>query len=124
MIETRVSISSSEQIVIDPAQQLTIVTEHIKEMQRIAVSPEASAFNGVAKLLTMCTAEEIYRRTEVEMGSISNFEQTRDGKMFKDLAIKRFERSAADKDVKQPENIRPPIVLYQVISFLRDAIAD
>ena len=109
---------------IDPAQQQTIVAEHIKAMQRIATSPEAAAFSAVARLLTMCTAEEIYRRSEVEMGSISNFEQTRDGKMFKDLAIKRFERSAADKDVKQPENIRPPILLYQVISFLRDAIAD
>jgi hypothetical protein len=81
-------------------------------MQKIAGSEEANAFSAVAKLLTMCTAEEIYRRSEVEKGSISNFEMTSDGNVSKNIAIKRFERSAADKDVKQPENIRPPIVLY------------
>jgi hypothetical protein len=46
------------------------------------------------------------------MGSISNFEQTQANEMFPQLAIKRFERSAADKQVNLPPNIRPPIVLY------------
>jgi hypothetical protein len=66
-------------------------------MQKVASSAEAGAFSAVAKLLTMCSAEEILRRTEVEKGSISNFEMTSDGYVSKNLLIKRFERSAADK---------------------------
>lgn len=44
--------------------------------------------------------------------------------MFKNLAVKRFERSAADKEVNLPQNIRPPVILRHVLSFLRDCIAD
>ena len=88
--------------------------QHMHTMQKLAASEEVKAFvkTGKALCLTMCTPEEIHHRSEVEMGSISNFEQTRQGDLFKNLAIKRFQRSAADKEVNQPENIRPPAILY------------
>jgi len=119
-------VSHVKSIVIDPLQQQKVVMQHMLAMQKLAVAEEVKAFvnSGKALCLTMCTPEEIYHRSEVEMGSISNFEQTRQGENFNNLAIKRFQRSAADKEVNQPGNIRPPPILYQVICFLRDAIAD
>jgi hypothetical protein len=44
--------------------------------------------------------------------------------LFEELATKRFVRSAADKEVKDPAKLRPPIILNEVINFLRDCIAD
>jgi hypothetical protein len=46
--------------------------------------------SGKALCLSMCTPEEIHQRSEVEMGSINNFETNRAGQMFRELAIKRF----------------------------------
>lgn len=62
--------------------------------------------------LRMCSAEEIYQRDEVEKGSINNFETNKENQLFSSLAIKRFERSAANKEMNKPDTIRPPIILY------------
>ena len=73
--------------------------------------------------MTMCSNEEIYDRSEVELSAQSNFEMKNDGSMFNQLAVKRFARSAAGKK-DNPANIRPPIILYWTFSYLRDCIAD
>lgn len=44
--------------------------------------------------------------------------------MFEGLATKRFVRSAADKEVKDPAKLRPPVILFEVMNFIRDCIAD
>ena len=73
--------------------------------------------------MTMCSKEEIYNRSEVEVGAQANFEMKNDRSMFQQLAVKRFGRSAAGKE-DNPANIRPPIILYWTFSYLRDCIAD
>lgn len=44
--------------------------------------------------------------------------------MFNQLAIKTYNRSAADKVMNQPDEIRPPAVLYKVVEYLRECIGD
>ncbi len=71
----------------------------------------------------MCSAKEIFDRSEVEQGSLSHFEQSR-LRPSADLCIKKYTRSAADKVLNNPEDIRPPVVIYHVVKYLRDCIVD
>ena len=72
----------------------------------------------------MCPDEEIERRSEVEMGAISNFEQNQAMLNFPSLAVRRYDRSAANKQMSDPKGVRPPVILYLTVSYLRDCIAD
>ena len=72
----------------------------------------------------MCSAQEIHHRSEVESQAANAFELSTTGEMFNKLAIKAYERSAADKIMNDPQNIRPPEVLYTTVEYLRDCIAD
>lgn len=38
--------------------------------------------------------------------------------------VARFERSAASKEVNKPEKIRPTMILYETVSYLRDCVMD
>jgi len=40
------------------------------------------------------------------------------------LCIKHYERSSADKNFDNPDEIRPPIVIYNTFSYIRDCILD
>lgn len=82
------------------------------------------AIPGKAELLGMCSPEEVYQRGEVEVGGANHFELDRRGGRFASLALKAFQRSAADKVMDAPNNIRPPVVLYYATEYLRDCIAD
>lgn len=55
----------------------------------------------------MCSDEEKYHRQEVEVTSVNGFELDRNGGNFDKLAIKAFNRSAADKQMNNPKDIRP-----------------
>lgn len=71
----------------------------------------------------MCSQEEIHTRSEVEKGSLSNFETSK-YRPPADLAIKKFQRSAADKVLNLPSEIRPPVILNHVFNYIRDCIVD
>ena len=72
----------------------------------------------------MCPPDEIYQRSEVEVGAKNNFEVRQDGKGFEDLAVKRFARSAAGLKEAEAKAVRPPLILYYTLSYLRDCIID
>ena len=76
-----------------------------------------------AELVMMCSKEEIEQRGSLEVGAVNSFEtdpRYNEGKLF----IKAYERSAADKVMNNPLNIRPPEVLYKCVEYLRDCIVD
>lgn len=87
------------------------------------ISKEALQFKDKAICLSMCSEAECYNRFEVEKGSLSNFEMSKQ-RPPSDLCIKRFQRPAADKVLNTPSEVRPPIVIYHVVKYLRDCIAD
>jgi hypothetical protein len=43
---------------------------------------------------------------------------------FQNLAIKSYQRSAADKIMNDKDKIRPPGVLFKTLEYLRDCISD
>lgn len=53
-----------------------------------------------------------------------NFELDRNENQFELFAIKEFGRSAADKIMDDPNTIRPPIVLYNTVKYMRDVLMD
>lgn len=54
---------------------------------------------------------------------MANFEQRSDGSLFEVHAVGRFERRAAGK-ISDIKNVRPPIILYNTFSYLRDCVLD
>ncbi len=72
----------------------------------------------------MCSDQEIHQRSVIENISVSPFEKTNENILFDKLAIKAYERSAADKVMNDPKNIRTPEFLYKTVEYLRDCIAD
>lgn len=58
------------------------------------------------------------------MSSVSPLERDENGQNFEQLGIKPYNRSAADKKMNRVEDIRPPIVLYKTVEYLRECIAD
>ena len=40
------------------------------------------------------------------------------------LCVKKYVRSSADKNFDNPDEIRPPIVIYNTFSYIRDCILD
>ena len=54
----------------------------------------------------------------------SHFELDQQGSQFELLAIKRYVRSDAGKEMDDPEIIRTPQVLYITMKFMRDCIVD
>ena len=93
-------------------------------MKAVSQSEEASKFAGVAECLAMCPEEEVHNRVYVESGVLSPFEQNSVGELACELLVKRFSRSAADKEKKIPLQIRPPIVIFHTIEYLRECVAD
>ena len=74
----------------------------------------------------MCPPDEIYQRSEVENGAKANFESKPGGPdrdNFAYLAVKRFDRRAAGK-IAEAKDIRPPVLLYHTLCYLRDCIVD
>lgn len=72
----------------------------------------------------MCSPEEIYQRTVVETNAANNFELDKNERNFEKLAIKAYTRSAADKTMNDPANIRHPLILLHIVEYLRDCIVD
>ena len=72
----------------------------------------------------MCSIDEIKQRGEVELSSVSRFEKDINGVNFENLAIKAYQRSAADKVMNDPSKIRPPEILLKCVEYLRDCIVD
>lgn len=79
---------------------------------------------GKAECIGMCPDNEIFQRGEVENSSIDGFEMDPNSDKFVNLAIKKYSRSAADKVMSDPQMIRPPVVLYKTVEYLRECIAD
>eukprot|EP00347_Sterkiella_histriomuscorum_P019184 403342615 len=112
--------------------QTRVTPEHIlKSQQRILneigeIQQNANKYKipGKAELLGPCSAQEIHRRLEIENLSASPFETDRNGDGFQKFAIKCYSRSAADKVMNEPTEIRPPEVLYKVIEYLRECVVD
>ena len=108
---------------ISASNQQQLVEGYISELNSIKITPEAVLFVEKATCVTMCSAAEVHTREEVEKGSLSNFETSK-FRPSVDLCIKKFQRSAADKVLNLPEEIRPPVVLYHVVKYMRDCIVD
>lgn len=71
----------------------------------------------------MCPAEEIQNRG-AEFGSVSKFEKDSQMENFKNMAIKSYQRSAADSVMNEKNKVRPPAVLFKTLEYLRDCISD
>ncbi|CDW85642.1 sac3 ganp family protein [Stylonychia lemnae] len=98
--------------------------EIIDELKKIQSNPQSHLIRGKAELLAFCSDQEIQSRSEIDASSASKFERDRQGQGFPQYAIKAYSRSAADKVMNEVSEIRPPIVLYKIIEYLRDCIAD
>lgn len=72
----------------------------------------------------MCPPNEIYKRAEVEQSSISAFERDATGGNFNSLAIKCYNRSAADKKMNDKSDLRPKEILRKTVEYLRECIVD
>ena len=59
----------------------------------------------------------------MEQSSISQFERDENGLYFDLLAIKSYQRSAADT-MSTANVVRPPQVLFKTVEYLRDCIVD
>lgn len=94
------------------------------ELKEIQNNPNLHSIPGIAELLSFCSEKEIHRRSQLEQLSASQFEMDDKGKSFDSFAIKEYQRSAADKIMNESSEIRPPIVLYKVVEYLRDCIID
>ena len=68
----------------------------------------------------MCPDEFI----ELSRNDSRPLERDRQGQRFEQLAIKKYGRPAADVDVNVPSLLRPPIVLYVTMKYMRDCLAD
>ena len=82
-----------------------------------------------AKLLTMCSEKEMNEREE--QNNLNLFEVdlsiTRDylnKKIKPSFAVKAYARSAAEKVMDNPDNIRPPEVLTKTLNYLLNEIVD
>lgn len=56
--------------------------------------------------------------------SNSHFEYDKNGGKFEKLAVKRYVRSGAGNVMDDPEDIRPPQVLWLTVRYLRDCVID
>jgi hypothetical protein len=54
----------------------------------------------------------------------SHFERDLSGGQYETLAVKRFQRSDAGKEMNNPDNIRPPVVLNLTMKYLREVLVD
>jgi hypothetical protein len=69
----------------------------IRDFSKMKKHSEKYIIPGKAECISMCPDEEIYTRGEVEFSSVNKFEKDSQGQLFKELAIKSYQRSAADK---------------------------
>ena len=85
---------------------------------------ESATIKDKAQCLDMCPLGERRERTEEMVCAQDNFEltQLRDG--FEELAVKRFGRPAADKTRNIPDDVRSPLILFHVVSYIRDCLTD
>lgn len=82
---------------IDPTTQETDLLHYQINLDQLSKSDEAKKNPSKAGCLAMCPPDEIYQRSEVEIGAMSNFESTAQGTHFDKFAVKRFDRRAAGK---------------------------
>lgn len=82
---------------ISAFNQSDVVKTYVDLIRAVGMSQIARNSLEKAACLQMCPDEEIERRSEVEMGAISNFEQNQQKLNFPSLAIRRYDRSAANK---------------------------
>jgi hypothetical protein len=54
----------------------------------------------------------------------AHFERDRKGGQYPLLAVMKFVRCAADREVAEPEGVRPPIVLNLTVKYVRDCLVD
>jgi hypothetical protein len=101
-----------------------IIKENMKRYMTYWRKPEDFGIPDKAMCLKMCPDEEIYQREEVEQSSINPFERDENGLNFDVLAIKAYQRSAADKKMNDANKVRPPQVLFKTVEYLRDCIVD
>ena len=64
---------------LDWSKQAETVEFYLQELGALKIDPEAAKYKEKALCLTMCSEQEFYNRSEVEKGSISNFEQSKVG---------------------------------------------
>ena len=72
----------------------------------------------------MCPQGEKYQRTEELVCAQDIFELTQLNTGFEELAVKRYSRPAADKITNNPDDVRSPLILFHVVSYMRDCLAD
>jgi hypothetical protein len=99
------------------------IFEYINKLKKIQLT-EVQSYKNRAECLKMCSHEEVIKRTQVELGSISHFESNLAGDTAAELCVKQFSRSAAGSEKQIPSEIRPPIVVAFVVDYLRECIAD
>jgi hypothetical protein len=102
--------------------------------ERKPQTAEVKEISQRAKLNKMCSDKEISDREELNKINIFEVDPQRsffdEGlnrwvlKIHKDYAIKIFQRSAADKKMDDPNNLRPPSVLLDTINYLLNNIVD
>lgn len=95
---------------------------------------EKDSFTGKADLLRKCSHKEILDREEQKNINIfeidpelSYFDPTMKRYILKikpEYAIKAYTRSAADVKMDNPENLRPPSVLFETVKYLIENIID
>jgi len=82
-----------------------------------------------AKLLTMCSEKEMFEREEQMDLNIFEVDPLispdyMNKRVKKEFAVKRYTRSAAEKIMDNPDNIRPPEVLTKTLNYLLNEIVD
>jgi hypothetical protein len=87
------------------------------QLNTIASNPQQYALAGKAHCLSMCDPLTGDRQS-------SNFEFDQRKQQIELLAVTRFRRSDAGKNMSDPEILRPPIILFWTMVYLRDCIVD
>lgn len=87
---------------------------------QIQADPSSVQVPGKAHCITMCDPEQLADQDRQQ----SNFEKDYNGENYPILAVKKYVRSDAGKEMNNPENIRPPMVLNLTTRYLMTVILD
>lgn len=90
------------------------------ELKAIKANPADHVVENKAHCMYMCSVSQL----EDSDRSNSHFEFDRNGQQFRSLAVKRFIRAAAGNIMGDPQDVRPPQVLWLTVRYLRDCIID
>ncbi len=101
----------------------------MQEKMKMKKSLEVLSYqNAKAKLISMCSEKEMKEREETnhlsdfEIDPLISSESNKRAK--KEFVVKAYRRSAADKVMDDPENIRPPEILLITLNYLLNEIID